>query len=96
MALLFVAGTSLVGIGLLTWRQIFPPPPPAFIRLEVHVNRADAAELASLPGVGPVMARRMVEDRQRHGRYLTLTDLARVKGVNAKVLARLNGLVRFD
>lgn len=96
LALAFVAGISLVGMVLLACRCIFPPAPPAFIRLEVHVNRADATELASLPGIGPVLARRIVEDRLRHGRYLTLQDLARVKGVSSKVLTRLNGLVRFD
>jgi competence protein ComEA len=77
-------------------RQTFPPVPPPFVRLEVHVNRADAAELASLPGIGPELARRIVEDRRRQGPYLTPKDLSRVKGVSTKVLARLNGLVRFD
>lgn len=96
VALLFVIGVSLVGTVLLAWRSAFPPAPAPFIRLEVHVNRADASELTSLPGIGPVLARRIVEDRRRHGRFLTLKDLARVKGINSKVLKRLNGLARFD
>ncbi len=66
------------------------------VRLQVRVNSAMAAELASVPGIGPVMAQRIVEDRRRHGAYLTLTDLGRVKGVNVKVLEKFKGLVRFD
>lgn len=55
----------------------------------VDVNRASAAELESLPGVGPAIARRIVEDRERLGTYRTLEDLARVKGIGPRILARL-------
>ena len=66
-------------------------PPPA-----VSVNRAEAAELVALPGIGPVMAERILQDRKMHGRFLTLSDLKRVKGVTPKVLEKVKGLVRFD
>lgn len=96
LALLFVMGVSLVGGTLLGWRNIFPPAPPPFIRLEVRINRADPSELASLPGIGPVLAKRIVEDRKRYGLFLTLEDLKRVKGITPKILERLDGHVRFD
>ncbi|MBI3332535.1 MAG: helix-hairpin-helix domain-containing protein [Candidatus Omnitrophica bacterium] len=96
MALWFLVGVSLLGLALLAWQRGRPPAPPPFVRLSVRVNFADAAELAALPGIGPKLAQRIVEDRRRHGRYLTLADLKRVKGVTAKTLGRIQGSVRFD
>ncbi len=95
MALGFIGGASLVGLALLGLGLPTAPQRP-FVQLQVRVNSATAAELVGLPGIGPVLARRMVEDRKRHGRYLTLVDLKRVKGITSKMLSRLKGLVRFD
>lgn len=60
----------------------------------VDVNRADTTALTSLPGVGPVLARRIVESRRRSP-FRNLQDLARVKGIGPAALARLRGRVRF-
>ncbi len=71
-------------------------PPERAVRLSVRVNSALAEELAALPGIGPVLAGRIVKERQIRGAFLTLRDLARVKGMSSKVLSRIEGLVRFD
>lgn len=52
----------------------------------INVNRATAAELEELPGVGPVLAERIVEYRDDHGPFLTLADLAQVPGVGSAVV----------
>lgn len=59
----------------------------------LDLNRASAEELESLPGVGPKMAARILEDRVRRGRFRTPRDLGRVKGIGPKTLARLLPLV---
>jgi len=41
----------------------------------LDINAASAVELELLPGVGPSLARRLVETRDRLGRYLTADDL---------------------
>lgn len=60
---------------------------------KVNLNRASVEELQALPGVGPVLAQRMVEWRKTHGRYRTVDDLRAVKGVGKKRLEQLRPLV---
>lgn len=55
----------------------------------VHLNRADAAELVGLPGVGPVLAARIVAHRDRHGPFQTVEDLLDVPGIGEAKLAAL-------
>ncbi|MDQ7843289.1 MAG: ComEA family DNA-binding protein [Armatimonadota bacterium] len=55
----------------------------------VDLNRASAAELEGLPGIGPVLARRIIAHRDRNGRFHRLEDLLEVQGIGPKLLARL-------
>lgn len=66
---------------------------PAKAVAKVNLNRASADELQTLPGVGPVLAQRMVEWRRAHGRYRTVDDLREVKGIGKKRLEQLRSLV---
>jgi len=68
-------------------------PRPATLERKVDLNRATAAELQQLPGVGDVLAQRMIEYRQTHGRYKRVEDLLQVKGIGAKRLEQLHMLV---
>ena len=56
---------------------------------KTDLNRATAAELATLPGIGPGLAQRIVEYRQRVGPFRTLEELTAVAGINERILARL-------
>ncbi|MCL6499729.1 MAG: helix-hairpin-helix domain-containing protein [Firmicutes bacterium] len=62
--------------------------------MAVSVNLATAEELQRLPGIGPVLARRIVEDRARNGQYRQVEDLLRVKGIGRKTLDKLKPYVR--
>lgn len=53
------------------------------------LNSATARELERLPGVGPALARAIVEDRARRGPYRSLADLRRVRGVGPALLRAL-------
>jgi competence ComEA-like helix-hairpin-helix protein len=55
----------------------------------INVNTASQYELESLPGVGTVIARRIIEGRP----YRTVDDLLRVKGIGAKRLEEIRPLV---
>jgi competence protein ComEA len=55
----------------------------------VVLNRADAAELGRLPGVGAKRAEAILALRQRLGRFQKLTDLLRIKGIGPRTLERM-------
>lgn len=59
----------------------------------VDLNRATAADLDHLPGVGPVLAKRMVEYRKSIGRFHAVEDLRAVKGIGKKKFERLKPFV---
>jgi competence protein ComEA len=61
--------------------------------LGVEVNRAAVEDLEALPGVGPALARRIVDYRRRHGPFQKLEDLEQVRGFGPKLLEKLRPYV---
>jgi competence ComEA-like helix-hairpin-helix protein len=61
----------------------------------VDLNRADAAALEALPGVGPVLAARIVAYRDSVGGLTSPDDLLSVRGIGAATLERLRPWLRF-
>ncbi len=59
----------------------------------LNLNTASQAELETLPGVGPVLAERIVAWRLQHGPYPSVDALDAVNGIGAKLLAGLRDLV---
>jgi competence ComEA-like helix-hairpin-helix protein len=55
----------------------------------IEVNHASEDELRALPGIGAVLAARIVEARQRDGPFASLDDLRRVRGLGRAKLERL-------
>ena len=86
-----------------------PTPPPAPARVAptptapaapeaapikpLDVNRAAAGELAALPGVGPGLAQRIVEERERRGRFDSPEALRYVLGMGPKKLAAIRRFI---
>jgi competence protein ComEA len=60
----------------------------------VDLNTATAAELESLPGVGPATAAAIIDYRQRNGPFETVDELAEVRGIGDAKLGQLRELVR--
>jgi competence protein ComEA len=72
--------------------QIYVPRRGGSAHQPVNVNRASATELETLPGIGPALAARIVADRRAHGSYARLSDLTRVSGIGAALVAGLEGV----
>jgi len=52
----------------------------------ININTATAEQLETLHKVGPVLARKIIEHRQTHGPFHSVTDLDAVKGIGPKIL----------
>ena len=64
----------------------------ATVGRRINVNTATQAELEALPGVGPVIARRIIEGRP----YRSVEDLERVKGIGKKRLEEIRPMVAAE
>ncbi len=62
----------------------------------VNVNTATAEDLERLPGIGPVLARRIIAHRDQQGLFRTLDDLLQVQGFGRRLLRRLEPMLRLD
>lgn len=60
-----------------------PPPTQAdpTASFPLDINTADADQLQSLPGIGPVLAKRIVAYREENGPFAQIQDLMYVEGI---------------
>ena len=88
-----------------------PPRPPAPKPVEVtgvvvplkfvegtplDLNQATQEQLMALPGIGPVLAQRIVAWREEHGPFASLDELLEVPGIGKELLAALRPLVKVE
>ena len=72
------------------------PPPPIADPRPLDLNRASADEISRLPGVGPSLARRIIEERDRRGRFESTEGLRGILGLGPKKLAALREYVTVE
>ncbi|OGK11512.1 MAG: hypothetical protein A2Y63_03655 [Candidatus Riflebacteria bacterium RBG_13_59_9] len=63
------------------------------VKFPLDLNAAGTSELEALPGIGPVLAQRIVDLRDKLGRFSSVEDLLQVKGIGDKKLAAIRDLV---
>jgi competence protein ComEA len=57
--------------------------------LPLDLNTAGATDLDALPGIGPALAQRIVDYRQKHGPFKKIDDLMQVSGIGSKLLDKI-------
>ncbi len=62
----------------------------------VRINTATAAELMALPGIGEVLAGRIIAYREANGAIPDIETLDAIDGFGAALIERLRPLIRFD
>lgn len=67
-----------------------PPSKP------IDLNAANVKELEELPGIGPVTAQRIIDMRQKSGRFKRVEDLLAVRGISQKKLDALRPYVKVS
>ena len=71
-----------------------PPVPSA--ENPLNINMADAAALDTLPGIGPVLAGRIVEYRSTHGAFSKKEDLVLVEGIGEGIYGDLRDVITVE
>jgi competence protein ComEA len=69
-------------------------PAPGEAPPVVDLNQAGLAELDALPGIGPVLAGRILQHRNAHGPFREPEDLLAVPGIGPRLFARLRPWIR--
>ena len=62
-------------------------------KLQVNINTAGQSELERLPGIGPSLAKKILEFRQKNGNFKSPEDLIAVQGIGEKKLEQLKSLI---
>jgi competence protein ComEA len=62
---------------------------PVAATAAVNLNTASSSELASLPGIGPKTAERILEYRQKNGPFKKIEDLMNVRGIGEKSFLKI-------
>jgi competence protein ComEA len=75
-------------------RGAAPPGAAAAEGVPLDLNTATAAQLDELDGIGPAMAKTILEYREEHGGFGSIEELAQVPGIGEKRLASLREQVR--
>ncbi|MCF2706348.1 ComEA family DNA-binding protein [Arcanobacterium haemolyticum] len=60
---------------------------------KVHLNSADAAQLETLPGIGPSLAQSILDWRNEHGKFAAVEDLLSVSGIGSATFDKLKDKV---
>lgn len=66
---------------------------PSAVAGPININTATAAELDTLPGIGPAIAARIVAYRDSHGAFASVDELADVSGISARMVDNLRPLI---
>ena len=69
---------------------------PVAATAAVNLNTASSSELASLPGIGPKTAERILEYRQKNGPFKKLEELMNVRGLGEKTFLKLRPQLTID
>jgi competence protein ComEA len=60
---------------------------------KVNINTADSRTLESLPGVGPVLAQRIVDYREAHGPFASIEEIMEVSGIGSATFEQMRDLI---
>ncbi len=76
--------------------RVTSEPTPARPAGKINLNTATIDELTTLPRVGPTIAARIIAYRTENGRFATVEDLMRVRGIGPKTFAKLQEWITVE
>jgi len=64
--------------------------------MRIDLNRSLEADLVLLPGIGEVMAERIIDYREKNGPYKKIEDLKKVKGIGEKKFEQIREFIKVE
>jgi comEA protein len=101
LGVLAIAAFFFGGLSMIAAEKVLAGQPKATLQLQsqpqpavmVNVNKATAEELVKVRGIGPVMAKRIIEHRDKNGMFKSIDDLTQVQGIGGNKLQRFKDQV---
>ena len=97
IALLFVAALLILGAGINhslkrnpAWLKSLGVQKETLKTLAVDINSATEEDLIAVPGIGPVTAASIISYRLANGRFKSIDDLDKIKGIGPKKLSQMS------
>jgi competence protein ComEA len=59
----------------------------------ININTASADDLQKLPGIGPVLAEKIIEYRKAHKSFLDISEIQNVPGIGAELFSKIEALI---
>ncbi|MCX7994645.1 MAG: helix-hairpin-helix domain-containing protein [candidate division WOR-3 bacterium] len=62
---------------------------------QISINSASLEEIELLPGIGPALARRIIEYRERNGGFKEISEIKKVKGIGEKLFEKIRPYIKL-
>ncbi|MFA5927046.1 MAG: helix-hairpin-helix domain-containing protein [Patescibacteria group bacterium] len=69
-------------------QSVSPEKPQVVVSATVNINTASVEQLDALPGIGPTYAKRIVEYREANGKFASIDEVMKVKGIGPKTFEK--------
>ena len=63
---------------------------------KININSATVKELQTLPQIGAVVAQRIVDYREEHGKFAKIEEIMKVKGIGEKTFLKIKPLISVE
>ena len=63
---------------------------------KVNINTANKEELSALPGIGPAIAERIIEYRDKNGPFKNTEEITKIKGIGEKTFQKIKDLIAIE
>ena len=73
-----------------------PRTNPQHENMLININSAPADSLELIPGLGPIYASRIVSYRNMHGRFQSIEDLEKTKGIGPKTIKKIAKFITLE
>jgi comEA protein len=104
--ILFLAAVLLIGLAIMAYQKsnsvvdvkikAFDHGDTAVMSDKININEAGIETLTRLQHIGPSLAKRIVEYRNEVGRFTSIEDIKKVKGIGDKLFDRIKDDISIE